>query len=179
MGTEENKRMTRRWVSEYGGFLGMRPEDMIGQCQITEEDMKDYMPPTDAEIEEVGVEAFFLGQFCDWDSHRNAEVAITHGMVYQLPCHTNYWEWENLDNAQTGIHDHFARIKYGYSRGTVQLSADIRKGLITRDEALSIAEFCEAQFPYVYGGVTHEDILARIDLTVEEYEQVVENFSAE
>lgn len=177
LGTEENKRMTRRWVSEYGGFLGMRPEDMIGQCGITEEDMRDYMPPSDDDIEVLGVEAFFLGQFCDWDSHRNAEVAITHGMKYELPCHTNYWEWENLDNAQTGIHDHLALVKYGYSRGTVQLSADIRLGLISREDALPIAEFCEDKFPYFYGGISHQDILARIDMTPEEYLHLADQFT--
>ena len=177
LGTEENKRMTRRWVSEYGGFLGLRPEDMI-VGNITEDDMKDYMPPTDKEIEDVGVEAFFLGQFCDWDSHRNAEVAIASGLTYELPCHTNYWAWENLDNAQTGIHDHLAKVKYGYSRGTVQLSADIRMGLISREDALPLAEFCEMQFPYIYGGVTHEDILARLDMTPEEYDEIADQFTS-
>ena len=176
LGTEENQRMTRRWVSEYGGFLGMRPDDMIGLQGITADDMRDYMPPTDEQIAKVGVEAFFLGQFCDWDSNRNAVVAIASGMQFELPSPTNYWAWENLDNAQTGIHDHMALIKYGYSRGTVQVSADVRNGYISREAALIIAQNCEKAFPFTYAGVRHEDILARIGLTPSDYDAIVQEW---
>jgi hypothetical protein len=67
--------MTRRWVSEFGGFLGLRPADFVGMEGITERDMADYMPrPRPAG---TSIEAHFLGQYLPWDSRRNAEVART------------------------------------------------------------------------------------------------------
>jgi hypothetical protein len=30
LGTEEARTMTRRWVTEFGGFLGLRPSDFVG-----------------------------------------------------------------------------------------------------------------------------------------------------
>ena len=114
LGTDEAKEMTRRWVSEYGGFLGLRPQDMA--TMTSEESMRDYMPPSMEKLEKVGVRAYFLGQFYEWDSARNAEVAIAHGFQCRIPSVANLWRCENLDNAQTGIHDQMMYRKYGFGR---------------------------------------------------------------
>jgi hypothetical protein len=158
LGSDENRQMTRRWVSEFGGFLGLRPVDFIGMEGLTERDMWDYMPPVEDRVRYVGdsgIEAYFLGQFYEWDSHRNAEVAIAHGMqtctFYEKtvereghrpvpPWPYNWWVWENLDNAQTAYHDYFMWLKYGFSRGCQQISVDVRSGRVTRDEALAWVE---------------------------------------
>ena len=182
MGSEQAMQMTARWRSEFGGFLGLRPADFVGMEGITARDMKDYELPGEMAMI-VGrlsptkgaqsVEAHFLGQYIPWDSRRNAAVAIDHGMQYELPCATNYWAWENLDNAQTGIHDHMALVKYGYGRGTAQISVDIRSGRMDRETGLKIAQVCEAAFPTVYAGVWHSEILERIGLTDEDYSEIV------
>jgi len=133
-GTERTREMTARWRSEFGGFLGLRPSDLVGMEGITERDMEDYsLPPVNAL---GGVEAHFLGQYVPWDSHKNASVAKEHGMHQVLPCAANWWPHENLDNAQTGIHDYFMWLKYGYGRGATQISIDVRSGLASRDNAL-------------------------------------------
>jgi hypothetical protein len=63
------------------------------------------------------VEAHFLGQYIEWDSARNAEVAIRRMACRRvLPCEANWWEAENQDNAMTGLHDHSMYRKYGYGR---------------------------------------------------------------
>ncbi len=55
-GSHQAREMTRRWVSEFGGFLGLRPMDLVGMDGITESDMGDYLPPKG----EHNVEAHFL-----------------------------------------------------------------------------------------------------------------------
>lgn len=179
-GAEEAKQMTQRWASEYGGFLGLRPQDLIGMDGITRRDMADYLAPDDAVLELVGVEAHFLGQYVPWDSRRNADVAVAAGMqtLYTPPSKANYWVEENLDNAQTGLHDWLAYLKYGYSRGTAQVSVDCRAGRIGRDAAIAIAKTCEGQFPTVYAGVPVEETLSRIGMTLDEFHQIAARFAA-
>src|SRR3972149_112215 len=140
-GADQAFQLTTRWRSEFGGFLGLRPSDMIGQLGITVRDMKDYELPVDL----TGIEAHFLGQYIPWDSDRNAQIAIGHGMSLfkpfynsgeDVPARANWWVAENLDNAQTGIHDLFGYLKYGYGRGCAQISVDIRNKIISREDAL-------------------------------------------
>ena len=185
-GSEQAKEMTRRWVSEFGGFLGLRSQDLIGMDGITERDMRDYMLPP-ASVDEHGnlrcgikdyvVESYFLGHFVPWDSHHNAEVARQAGMIQQLPSLANWWPHENLDNAQTGLHDYVMWRKYGFGRACSQLSVDIRAGLISREDALIELEAREGKFPAVYAGVSASAMLDRIGITYPYLWEVMEKFT--
>lgn len=158
-GTEEALTMTRRWRSEFGGFLGLRPSDLAPMAG----DMTDYeMLPEDPDRP---VTAYFLGQFLEWDSARNLREAMAAGMESIKPCYANWWPGENLDNAMTGLHDHIMYRKYGYGRGAAQISVDIRQGIITRDSALKWVEIWDGSFPYSYADVRFERVLDRIGVT--------------
>jgi hypothetical protein len=173
--------MTRRWVTEFGGFLGLRAEDLVGMHGLTERDLEDYWP----HLQAPAPEAHFLGQYIPWDSHRNATVAMTNGMepyrdsagVAQPPTAANLWPHENLDNAQTGIHDHAMYRKYGYGRGCAQASVDVRTGLAKRDEALAWVLEHDGRFPYRYAGVDYGEVLHRIGLTDGQLWRALENFT--
>lgn len=164
-GMEESRTMTQRWVSEFGGFLGLRPQDLIGIEGLTERDMQDYMGPSDKDLQQKGIEAHFLGQYMPWDSHANAEIAIANGMQYESPSPSVWWPWENLDNAHVGAHDFFGYLKYGYGRAAAQLSVDIRDGRITRDMAQTMLWAREGLFPIEYAGVHIDEVLDRIGMT--------------
>ena len=160
-GSEEARQLTRRWVSEYGGHLGLRAPDLIGMQGITRRDMQDYMLSEKAK-ETSTLEAHFLGQYLPWDSRENAETAVAAGMQYELPTESNWWGWENLDNAQTSIHDFFGFLKYGYGRGCAQVSVDIRSGRYHRDIMIDWLKRYDGHYPWRYAGVPLGDILARI-----------------
>lgn len=173
-GSERAREMTARWRAEFGGFLGLRPSDMVGTEGITERDMKDYTLPSAVDLNNT--EAHFLGQYIEWDSHRNAEFAIEHGLRYQKPTISNWWDYENLDNYQTGIHDYFMYLKYGYGRGCAQISIDVRKGLVDRLKALDWVERYGGGFPGIYMGKQFEEILDEIDISINDLDQLIEQF---
>ena len=171
-GTETATEMTERWVQEFGGFLGLRPSDFVGQSKITQRDMADYVA-----IHSPGVEAHWLGQYLKWDSRENAHVAVRAGMIQSKPCTANWWRAENLDNCQTGIHDHMMYRKYGYGRGCTQISVDVREGLISRDEALKWVHQFDGAFPETYAGIRCEDIIDRIGMTWEEFLNILDQYT--
>ena len=176
-GTEEAREMTQRWVQEFGGFLGLRPADLVGRDGITQVDMADYVPPSAERVKKAGVTAYFLGQFYEWDSWRNAGVARKHGMRWRLPSPSNWWKFENLDNAQTGIHDYMMFLKYGYGRATAQLSVDIRNGRMTREKGAKLLRMDE-DFPWNYGGVSAKDMLHRLGLSSSDLYAILSRYQA-
>ena len=147
LGSAEARRMTKRWITEFGGFLGLRPAD-VADSGI---DMRWYTLPDDAAMERI--EAYFLGQFLPWDSRRNATVAKAAGMAQFLPSPANWWHFENVDNLMTSIHDFGMFLKYGYGRATAQLSVDIRHGWIERNDAAVIASQRDGTLWPSYAGV--------------------------
>ena len=165
--------MDKQWIDEFGGFLGLRPMDFVGKDGITQNDMSYYWNP----LPWSRVEAHFLGQYIEWDSHRNAKVAAEHGMIQELPCFANWWKAENLDNAQTGIHDYLMYRKYGYGRGCTQISVDVRHGRITRGAALGWVREHDGHYPFTYAGYTLDEILGRIDVSKEKFHRIEKEFT--
>lgn len=176
-GTEEARTMTHRWTQEFGGFLGLRPADLIGKEGITARDMQDYQPAKEADIKAHGIEAHFLGQYFEWDSHRNAEVAIAAGMKSQLPCEANWWAAENLDNLDVFWHDHGMYRKYGYGRFCTQISVDVRAGIIPRQEALALVDKHDGKVVTHYMGLDVLDSARRMGLTKHELWTLMDQFT--
>lgn len=172
-GTEEARQMTRRWVSEFGGMNGLRPSDLAGMEGLTAEDMADYQMPADL----GNVEAHFLGQYMPWDSWANAELAKENGMEWEMPSSSAWWPFENLDNSQTGLHDHLCYRKFGYGRLAAQIGIDIRNGRIAREEAAPIVDECDGLFPEVYAGVSVEEVLSNICMSRDEFKQTIDRFT--
>lgn len=177
LGSEDAKQMTLRWRSEFGGFLGLRPADFIGVEGITERDMHWYEPPPASEMERVGVEAHFLGQYIEWDSRQNAEVSIDAGMYCRPPCMANWWDTENQDNAMTGLHDHVMYRKYGYGRLCAQISVDVRHGFLMRETAMNVVRARDGLFPLEYMGVNFTAVLRQIGMSPAEFEKTLHHFT--
>lgn len=177
-GAEAANLMTRRWVNEFGGLLGLRPNDLIDFEGITAADLKDYMWPSDEEIVRTGTTAYFLGQFIPWDSHFNGMMAKQYGMKHKCPSPANIWEHENLDNAMTGLHDHMMYRKYGYGRGAAQLSIDIRNERATRQRALQKAMMIDGLFPWRYADVGITEILSHLKISPTKLIDIMDRFTS-
>jgi hypothetical protein len=173
-GTDGARVMTERWTQEFGGFLGLRPSDFYGVDKISARDMEDYETPPNLH----GIEAHWLGQYEKWNSHRNARQAKGAGMIQHLPCVANWWNAENLDNAQTGIHDHMMYRKYGYGRGATQIAVDVRDEKVDREEALRWVHQNDGKFPWVYADVDIMEVLDNIEVSWDRFVEIVNSFTS-
>lgn len=174
---QSEQRVTRQWAHEFSGYGGMRPQDTVGIEGIRQKDMRLYIGPNDIDLEKAGVEVYFLGQFLPWDSRANATKAIQHGFETALPCAANWWNFENLDNAHTGLHDFFMYLKYGYGRACAQLSVDIRTGYISRNDAWAKLQHLDGVFPEVYAGVPLDDMLDKIGMSRQQLQVIIDDYS--
>ena len=113
----ENNVLTRRWLEEFGGMLGLRVSDLIGQEGIEAKHLIPYTYPTDEELQRVGVTGLFLGHYISWDGLSNTLIAQANGFqTYHKVVEGSMVNYENLDNHHTGIHDYFKFLKFGFGR---------------------------------------------------------------
>jgi N-acetyl sugar amidotransferase len=172
IGSERQTRMTRSWIYEFGGLIGLRLQDVSDILGHSNLDIYRY-PDTPKNMR-----AIFMGAYFPWDGYENFLLAEQHGFTpYERQVEGSLYNYENLDNAQTGIHDHLRWLKYGYSRALDIASSHIRRGRITRDEGIKLMEWREGAWPYRYINVTLEHVLERIGLTVENYENICKRFT--
>src|SRR3989338_3072482 len=57
----ENNVLTRQWLEEFGGLLGMRVSDLSETYGIEQRHLLPYQYPSDEELQRVGVTGLFLG----------------------------------------------------------------------------------------------------------------------
>jgi len=174
----DNNVLNRRWLEEFGGLLGMRVTDLIGQEGITARDLIPYTYPSDEELQRVGVTGLFLGYYLPWDGLANTLIAQANGFVSAptsvTGAMTNY---ENLDNYQAAIHDYFKFLKFGFGRATDQACLHVRRGRITREDALGIVRRLDGVYPHEYIGKSLEATLDHIGMTVAEFDKICDSFT--
>lgn len=174
----DNNVLNRRWLEEFGGLLGLRVSDLLGQEGIEEKHLINYTYPTDDDLARVGVTGLFLGHYIPWDGLANALIAQANGFEsYGRPVEGAMVDYENLDNNQHGIHDYLKFIKFGFGRATDHACLHIRRGRITRQDGLDAVRRLDGRFPWSYLGKSLEDILAPLGMTVDEFVRVCDTFT--
>lgn len=170
--------LTRRWLEEFGGLLGLRVSDLAGQMDIAERDLIQYTYPTDHELARIGVSGIFLGYYLPWDGAQNAMIAQGYGFeAYPTPVEGGLLPYENLDNAHHRIHDYFKFLKYGFARATDHACMAVRRGRMSRHDAVALVERHDGKFPWSYLGVELGEILDSIDMTLEEFQTTCDRFT--
>jgi N-acetyl sugar amidotransferase len=170
--------LNRRWLEEFGGLLGMRVSDMIGMEGIEEKHLISYTYPSDEELSRVGVTGLFLGHYLPWDGLSNALIAQANGFVsYGKTVEGSMVNYENLDNHQTGIHDYFKFLKFGFGRATDLACLHIRRGRLNRQDGLDAVKRLDGLFPWEYLGKSLEDILKPLDISLNEFIGLCDKFT--
>lgn len=173
-----NSVLDRRWLAEFGGLLGLRVSDLIGLDGITAKDLIPYTYPTDEDLRRVGVTGLFLGYYLPWDGYANALIAQAHGFeTFPHTIEGSVVNYENVDNHQHGIHDYFKFLKFGFGRATDIACLHLRRGRITREDALDMVRRHDGKFPWTYLGKTLEQILDPLGLSVDEFAKVCDRFT--
>jgi len=173
-----NNVLNRRWLEEFGGLLGLRVSDLVGLNGIRPEHLIPYQYPTDEDLQRVGVTGLFLGHYVPWDGLANALIAQANGFfTFDQAVEGSMVNYENLDNHQTGIHDYFKFLKFGFSRATDIACLHVRRGRISRRDALEVVRKRDGRFPWTYLGKRLEDILEPLGVTVDEFVRVCDQFT--
>jgi N-acetyl sugar amidotransferase len=174
----ENNVLDRRWLEEFGGLLGLRVTDLIGQEGLKAKDLIPYVYPEDSELKRVGVTGLFLGHYLPWDGLSNTLVAQAYGFeVAPKPTLGSMVNYENLDNHQVAIHEYFKFLKFGFGRATDHACLHIRRGRLTREIGLEIVKRLDGKFPWEYLGKSLEDTLRPLGMTVDEFIKVCDRFT--
>jgi N-acetyl sugar amidotransferase len=174
----DNHVLSRRWLEEFGGLLGLRVSDLSQTYGIERRHLLPYQYPSDEELQRVGVTGLFLGYYLPWDGLSNALIAQARGFTtLDRAVEGSMVNYENLDNHQTGIHDYFKFLKFGFSRATDIACLHVRRHRISRQDALEIVRERDGKFPWTYLDKPLANILEPLNMSVDEFVKVCDRFT--
>jgi N-acetyl sugar amidotransferase len=170
--------LDRSWLEEFGGLLGLRVSDLADVYGIRQKDLVPYTYPTEEELSQAQVSGLFLGHYIPWDGMTNYLISQAHGFeTYDKAVEGSMVNYENLDNHQTGIHDYFKFLKFGFSRATDIACLHLRRGRLTREDAVTIVKERDGKFPWEYLGKSLAEILRPLEMTVDDFFEICDRFT--
>ncbi len=177
-GEEKNNILDRRWLEEFGGLIGMRISDLKNHPNLDKKNLIIYNYPSDKDIKEAKVTGLFLGHYIPWDGKYNAEIAKKNGFeCFERIVEGSLVDYENLDNYQTGIHDYFKFLKFGFGRATDIACLAIRRNRLSREKAKELIVKYDGKFPTTYLNKPIQDILKPLKISLSEFIECCDKFT--
>jgi N-acetyl sugar amidotransferase len=160
------------WRERWGVTAGTLAQDWVSE-DLTTEELTPYFGPSDEEMSNAGVRAVFLGYFFNWDPSTSLAVAQSHGFERrQEGPKTGYYDYADIDDDFISIHHYLKWYKFGFTRLFDNLSLEIRKERMTRDQAIEVVRQYREQMP-------EEDIAQFcefVNINTEHFFEIIEPF---
>ena len=139
--------------------------------------LRPYQFPSAEEIHRARVQTIFLGPaWGDWSADQNSLIAMTHGLTFRPldgPLTDDPNGTSSIDDLFMTV-THFVKyFKFGFGRATEDACELIRRGEVSREDAIPLVERHDGQCP-------DDDIAAfcsYIGITLAEFWSVVQSFA--
>lgn len=169
-GDEAGFRVDYRWLMKHGITQGTSAADWVKKG-FTSREMTPYFGPSEAELDRQDIRAVYLGYYFRWDPVKSYQLARARG--FRAPATgPGYYEFDDVDSGFITIHHFIKWYKFGYTRLFDNLSHEVRRGRVSRQQAVQIIAERAPETP-------HEDIdsfCTYLGIAREEFFRILERF---
>ena len=147
--------------------MNLVSEKILELADLSPDEAYFFTFPDQSSIDNVGLEMAHWGYFESWDPYRNYLIAKEHCGLQEKE-DTNSGTFTNFaqnDQALYALHTYLMYLKFGFGRATQDAGIEIRRGAMSRNQAVNLVK--------LYDGVYPENF---IDLYLEYYEMSKEDF---
>lgn len=153
---------------------GVAVPDLISEYGLSLNDLNAYLPADHRELERSDIGVHYLGYYLKWTPQEAFYHAVDHCGFEANSIRTEgtYSKYNSLDDKIDGLHYYTTFVKFGLGRTSYDAAQEIRNRHITRDEGIALIRKFDGEYPARY----LEDVLAYIDLTEDEFIELVDRF---
>ena len=121
--------------------------EFIENSGVEESKLYWYTFPDDKEAEKISMTHW--SYFENWDSYRNYLIAKEHcGLLENKETNTaTFTNFAQNDQALYHLHAYLMYLKFGFGRATQDAGIEIRRGSMTRDQAISLVQVYQHHLP--------------------------------
>lgn len=149
-------------------------EKVLKSSGLTDQDLYFFLFPTEEEL--AGKELFIThwSYYESWDPYRNYLVAKKHCGLQEAD-ESNAGTFTNFaqnDQALYALHTYMMYLKFGFGRATQDAGIEIRRGAMTRDQAVNLVRLYDGHYPEEL----IETYLSYYEMTQEEFDGVLDRW---
>ena len=175
-GPDEEREVSRlglEWLRKQPILKGTKIQDFVDEdLKISE--VSALIHPTEEELAAIDYTPIFLGYFLPWDCDQNVKIAKHYGFEPRKEGPImGLYDYADLDCMNIVIHHYPKFLKFGFNRVTDNACNEIRKGRMTREEAIELVKERDGILPpreYV------QHFCKRVGISEREFWETLERF---
>ena len=142
---------------------------------VKEKELALWRFPSDEQVQTGQLAFTHWSYFEAWDSYRNYVVAKEHcGLKEKEEGNSGtFTNFSQNDQALYALHTYMMYLKFGFGRATQDAGIEIRRGAMTRDQAINLVALYDNQFPHEF----IEDYLDYYQMTRDEFDCVLDSYA--
>jgi N-acetyl sugar amidotransferase len=146
---------------------GETVKDIIASTVFKLGDFAPYIPLSNDELVNKGVEVHYLGYYLKWDPQECFYYAVENTGFQANTERTegSYSKYSSIDDKIDPFHYFTTLVKFGIGRATYDAAQEVRNDKITREEAVALVKKFDQEFPHKF----YTEFLEYIDTTDEEF----------
>ena len=138
----------RKFDREYFTKVSARfTAEQMACADVPMKDLNGFVLPSAEDCERIGIVGIHLGDFLFWDDERQMEFVRDVYGWREDKVEGTYKGYKSVECRMAGLHDYTKYLKRGFGRTTDQASADVRAGLLTREEAFELISKIDPERP--------------------------------
>jgi len=143
--------------------------------KFSEEQLYWWMYPQIEDFKKLDPSIAHWSYFENWDPYRNYLVAKEMFGLEEMPsrCVGTYNNFAQTDTKLYDLHCYFMYLKFGFGRCTQDVGIDIRRGAITRKQAINLVKKYDGEYPHDY----IDDYLNYFEMTKQEFDEVIDKWA--
>jgi N-acetyl sugar amidotransferase len=151
---------------------GLCVEEIMDKYNFSKSDLAAYLPLKREKFQNSGAEFHFYSYYRRWNFHDNYYYAVenTNFLPASERLEGSYDKYASMDDKIDWLHFYTFYTKFGMGRATAATEQEIRAGVITRDEGISLIKRFDGEFPSKY----LKDCLGYMNVTEDKFYEVIE-----
>ena len=143
-------------------------DKVLSKSGLSDSQLYFFTFPTSAEIKEKDLHLTHWSYFESWDPYRNYIVAKEHCRLEEAEDNNSgtFTNFAQNDQALYALHAYMMYLKFGFGRATQDAGIEIRRGAMTRDQALNLVRLYDGYYPEEF-----------IDIYLDYYRMTIKEFN--
>lgn len=148
---------------------------VLGEEGVEKRDLAFWQFPSEEQVAANDLAFTHWSYYEAWDSYRNYVVAKEHCGLIEKEEGTagTFTNFSQNDQALYSLHAYLMYLKFGFGRATQDAGIEIRRGSMTRDQAVNLVKMYDNQYPHEFNDL----YLEYYEMTQDEFTSVLDKYA--
>ena len=149
-------------------------ERVLRSSGLSDSELYFFLFPSDEELKGKELNITHWSYFESWDPYRSYLIAKEHCGLQEAPENNSgtFTNFAQNDQALYALHTYMMYLKFGFGRATQDAGIEIRRGAMTREQAINLVQLYDGHYPEEF----IETYLDYYQMTQDEFDMILDKW---